>query len=101
MLLKWQEIQKTETTLITFIAFQFQSAKTGSNAQDTNIFSRTQQLLPETAIQELKAAAKGEVIVRGEAPDEVYRAAIDRWKQSFDSRSRKSSSRLSCFEFRD
>ncbi len=55
----------------------------GSNAQEIKILSRKQQLLPETAIQELKAAVRGEVIIKGEAPDEVYRAALDRWNKAW------------------
>jgi hypothetical protein len=55
----------------------------GSNAQDIKILNRKQQLLPESAIQELKAAVKGEVIIRGDAPEKVYRAAIDRWNKAW------------------
>jgi hypothetical protein len=55
----------------------------GSNAQNINILNRKQQLLPKTAIQELRAAVKGEVILGGEAPDEMYRAAIDRWNKAW------------------
>ena len=55
----------------------------GSNAQDIKLLNRTQQILPENAIRELKAAVEGEVIVRGEAPEEVYRAALDRWNKAW------------------
>jgi hypothetical protein len=55
----------------------------GSNAQDIKLLNRKQQLLPESAIQELKAVVKGEVIVRGHAPEDVYRAAIDRWNKAW------------------
>jgi FAD/FMN-containing dehydrogenase len=55
----------------------------GSNARDIKILDRKQQLLPEIAIQELKLSVKGEVIVKGEAPDDVYRAALDRWNKAW------------------
>jgi hypothetical protein len=55
----------------------------GSNAQDIKIFSRKQQPLPDVAIQELKATVHGEVIIKGEAPEEVYRAALDRWNKAW------------------
>jgi hypothetical protein len=58
-------------------------SKMGSNAQEIQILSRNKQLLPETAIQEVKGAVQGEVLIRGEAPDEVYRAAIDRWNKAW------------------
>lgn len=54
-----------------------------SNAQDIKILSRKKELLPETAIQELKVAVKGEVLIKGEAPDEAYRAALDRWNKAW------------------
>ena len=55
----------------------------GSNAQDIKVFSRKQQLLPEAAFQELKGAVQGEVIIKGKAPDDVYRAALDRWNKAW------------------
>jgi hypothetical protein len=55
----------------------------GSNSQDIKILDRKQHLLPESAIQELKAAVKGEVVIKGEASDEVYRAALDRWNKAW------------------
>lgn len=63
--------------------FKVQQANMGSNAQDIKVLNRKRQLLPESAIQELKAAVKGEVIIRGDAPEEVYRAAIDRWNKAW------------------
>jgi len=60
-----------------------QHSKMGSNAQDIKILSRKQQLLPEAAFQELKGAVQGEVIIKGKAPDDVYRAALDRWNKAW------------------
>jgi hypothetical protein len=53
----------------------------GSMAQNINIVRRNGEALPETAIKELKAAVKGEVLFKGEAEEEVYRAAIDRFNK--------------------
>lgn len=53
----------------------------GSMAQNIKIARRNGEALPETAIKELKAAVKGEVLFKGEAEEEVYRAAIDRFNK--------------------
>jgi hypothetical protein len=53
----------------------------GSMAQNIKIVRRNGEALPETAIKELKAAVKGEVLFKGEAEEEVYRAAIDRFNK--------------------
>ena len=54
----------------------------GSVAQEVKIINRRKQILHAAAIQELKTAVQGEVLIKGEAPDEVYRAAIDRWNKA-------------------
>lgn len=54
----------------------------GSIAQDIKIVRKNGEVLPETAIKELKAVVKGEVLLKGEATREVYRAAIDRFNKS-------------------
>ena len=55
----------------------------GSAAQAGKIFNRKKQVLPAAAIQELKTAVHGEVLIKGEPPDEIYRAAINRWNKAW------------------
>ena len=50
-------------------------------AQNIKIVRRNGEALPETAIKELKVAVKGDVLFKGEAEEEVYRAAIDRFNK--------------------
>ncbi|KUJ10052.1 FAD-binding domain-containing protein [Mollisia scopiformis] len=38
--------------------------------------------LPEAALANLKASVKGEVVIKGEADEVIYRAAIDRWNKA-------------------
>jgi hypothetical protein len=53
----------------------------GSIAQDIKILRRNGEVLPETAIKALKAAVRGEVLFKGKAEEEAYRAAIDRFNK--------------------
>lgn len=53
----------------------------GSTGKDIQIFRRNKELLPDSAIKDLKSSIKGEVIVKGEAADDIYRDAIDRWNK--------------------
>ena len=39
--------------------------------------------LPDKAVQDLKANIAGEVLVRGEAPEETYRSAVHRWNEAY------------------
>lgn len=49
-----------------------------SSTRRIHILRRNHEVLPEAAIQELKDSIGGEVIFKGEAAEEVYRAAINR-----------------------
>ena len=53
----------------------------GSLAQDVKIVRRNGEALPESAIKQLKAAVKCDVLFKGEASEELYRAAIDRFNK--------------------
>lgn len=53
----------------------------GSVAQDIKIVSHEGEILPESAIKELKSAVKCEVLFKGEASEEAYLAAIDRFNK--------------------
>ena len=50
-------------------------------SQGIQIVRRNGEVLPESAIKELKAAVKCEVLFKGETEEEVYRAAIDRFNK--------------------
>lgn len=54
----------------------------GSIIQKINIVSRNGIVLSEAAIQQIKSSVKGEVIVKGEAAEDVYRNAIDRFNKA-------------------
>lgn len=41
------------------------------------------EVLPPTAISDLKSKVKSEVLVKGEATEDAYRAAIHRWNEAF------------------
>ena len=53
----------------------------GSTAQDIKIVRRNGDALPESAIKQLKAAVKCDVLFKGEASEEAYLAAIDRFNK--------------------
>jgi hypothetical protein len=45
------------------------------------ILNRNGDIIPESAIRELKSAVKGEILIKGEASDEAYGAAIHRFNE--------------------
>lgn len=51
-------------------------------ASNIHIVCRTGAVLDEDALARLKASVKGEVVIKGEADEDVYRAAIDRWNKA-------------------
>lgn len=53
----------------------------GSIGTDIKIIRRNGEVLPEQAIKELKSALKCEVLFKGEALEEAYLAAIDRFNK--------------------
>jgi hypothetical protein len=53
----------------------------GSTAQDIKVVNRKGDILPESAIKELKSAVKCDVLIKGEAGEEAYHAAIDRFNK--------------------
>jgi hypothetical protein len=53
----------------------------GSITQDLKILGNNGESPPKTAIKDLKAAVNSEVLLKGEADEEAYRAAIDRWNK--------------------
>lgn len=50
---------------------------------EPQVIRKNGELLPLTAIQDLKSQVKGEVLVKGEVPDDAYRAAIHRWNEAY------------------
>ena len=54
----------------------------GSNAQEIHILRKNGDILSQGAIKELKSSIKGQVIIKGEGPDDTYRAAIDRFNKA-------------------
>jgi len=52
-------------------------------ASSINIVSRNGKVLPQVAVQELKSAVKGKALFKGEAADDVYRDAIDRFNKAW------------------
>jgi hypothetical protein len=54
----------------------------GSISQKFNIVSRNGKVLSEASIQKLKTSVKGEVVIKGEATEDVYRSAIDRFNKA-------------------
>jgi hypothetical protein len=54
----------------------------GSIAQKINAIRRNGESLPESAIKQLRASVKGEVLFRGDAAEVVYRKAIDRFNKA-------------------
>lgn len=53
----------------------------GSIAQNIKIVRLNGEVLPEQAIKQLKAAVKCDVMFKGEAEEEAYLAAIDRFNK--------------------
>jgi hypothetical protein len=53
----------------------------GSVAQDIKIVARNGDVLPESAVKQLKSAVTCEVLLKGEASEEAYLAAIDRFNK--------------------
>ena len=53
----------------------------GSILQDIRIVRRNGEVLQEQAIKQLKSAVKCEVIIKGEASEGEYLAAVDRWNK--------------------
>ena len=47
------------------------------------IIRKNGEVLPVTAIQDLKSKVKSEVLVKGEASEDAYRAAIHRWNEAY------------------
>jgi hypothetical protein len=47
------------------------------------IIRKNGEMLPLTAVQDLKSKVKGEVLVKGEASEEIYRTAIHRWNEAY------------------
>jgi hypothetical protein len=54
----------------------------GSIATNINIVSKSGEKLPESAFAELRSRVKGEVVIKGEAEEDVFRAAIDRYNKA-------------------
>lgn len=56
----------------------------GTAKPDVNIsvLNKKGEILPQAAIKELKAF-KSELVIKGEASEEVYRAAIHRWNEAY------------------
>jgi len=54
----------------------------GSAYQSINIVRRNGETLPEAAIKQLKTSIRGEVLFKGEADEEAYRKAIDRFNKA-------------------
>jgi len=50
--------------------------------QNVQLIAKNGDLLPATAVEELKTSLKCEVLLKGEAPEDTYRAAIDRFNQA-------------------
>jgi hypothetical protein len=53
----------------------------GSTAQAIKIIRGNGEVLPEQAIKQLRTAVKCDVMFKGEADEEAYRAAIDRFNK--------------------
>jgi hypothetical protein len=47
------------------------------------VLRKNGEVLPLTAIQDLKATIKGNVLVKGEASEEDYRVAIHRFNEAY------------------
>ncbi|KAH8645912.1 hypothetical protein BGZ60DRAFT_424785 [Tricladium varicosporioides] len=54
----------------------------GSDTGEARLLRRNAALLPSTAISDLKSAVKCQVVVKGEAPEDIYRAAIHRFNNA-------------------
>lgn len=48
-----------------------------------NIVNKSGEKLPESAFADLTTSVKGQVVIKGEAEEDVYRAAIDRYNKAF------------------
>jgi hypothetical protein len=55
----------------------------GSVAKEITITSRKGDLLTQEAVKELKNAVNCGVVIKGEADEERYRAAIDRFNKAW------------------
>lgn len=53
-----------------------------STVKEIQIVGRNGEVLSATAVDELKTAFKCETLLRGEAPEETYRAAIERFNKA-------------------
>jgi hypothetical protein len=70
----------------------------GSTVPEIRIISRNGEVLPATAIEELKTSLKCQTLLKGEAPEEIYRAAIDRFNKAIIDEAVCSPAIISCFE---
>jgi len=50
---------------------------------EPQFFLKNGELLPLHAIKDLKSLLKCEVLVKGEVPEDAYRAAIHRWNEAY------------------
>lgn len=51
-------------------------------ASKIQIFSRKGAVLEASILEQIKSSVAGEVVIKGEAAEEVYRAAIDRFNKA-------------------
>lgn len=49
----------------------------------TKILLKNGEPLPPEAIEDLKSVLKCEILIKGEVPEEAYRAAIHRWNEAY------------------
>lgn len=61
-----------------------------------NFTGRNGVAIPLTAIEELKTSLTGNVVVKGEAAEDVYHQAIHRWNESFIEEAVRSSTLYRC-----
>jgi len=54
-----------------------------SAASAPQIIRKNGEVLPLTAIQDLKSKVKSEVLVKGEASEDAYWVAIHRWNEAY------------------
>ena len=59
------------------------SLRLPAGSVEPQVIRNNEELLPLTAIQDLKSQVKGEVLVKGEVPEDAYRAAIHRWNEAY------------------
>jgi hypothetical protein len=53
------------------------------SVENKSILNKKGEILPTSAIEELKASIECEVVVKGEATEDVYRKAIHRFNEAF------------------